>query len=156
MGLARTVAAVFGVVYLLVGILGFLPALVTGGAPAGMPSATGNLIGIFPINALHNVVHLAIGAALLYGATATPAAIIVSRIVGIAYLLVGLLGLVSADGLGLLPLGGTDVVLHLATGAVLTYIGFAAPRARRRLPDSSAETAPRDRRGRSLPAESSR
>jgi hypothetical protein len=127
MSLARTVAAVLGVVYVLVGVLGFVPALVTGGAPADMPSATGSLIGVFPINVLHNVVHLAIGAALLYGATATPAAIMVSKVVGVVYLLVGLAGLVSSDGFGLLPLGGLDIALHLATGAVLTYIGFFAP-----------------------------
>jgi hypothetical protein len=127
MSLARTVAAVLGVVYVLVGVLGFVPAFVADGAPADMPSASGSLIGIFPINALHNVVHLAIGAALLYGATATPTAIMVSRVVGIVYLLVGLAGFVSADGFGLLPLGGLDIGLHLATGAVLTYIGFAAP-----------------------------
>jgi hypothetical protein len=127
MSLARTVAAVLGVVYVLVGILGFVPAFVADSAPADMPSATGSLLGIFPINALHNVVHLAIGAALLYGATATPVAIMVSRIVGVVYVLVGLAGLVSADGFGLLPLGGLDIGLHLATGAVLAYIGFAAP-----------------------------
>jgi hypothetical protein len=124
MNLARTVAAVLGVVYVLVGILGFVPAFVSGGAPADMPSASGNLIGIFPINALHNVVHLAIGAALLYGATATPAAIMVSRVVGIVLLLVGVAGFVSADGFGLLPLGGIDIGLHLVSGAVLAYIGF--------------------------------
>jgi hypothetical protein len=127
MSLARTVAAVLGVVYLLVGVLGFLPAVVTRGSAADMPSASGSLIGIFPINALHNVVHLAINAALLYGAMATPTAIIVSRVVGIVYLLVGVAGFVAADGFGLLPLGGPDIVLHLATGAVLTYIGFMAP-----------------------------
>jgi hypothetical protein len=127
MSLARTVAAVLGVVYLLVGVLGFLPAVVTGGSVADMPSASGSLIGIFPINALHNVVHMAIGAALLYGAMATPTAILVSRVIGIVYLVVGIAGLVSADGFGLLPLGGPDIFLHLATGAVLAYIGFMAP-----------------------------
>jgi Domain of unknown function (DUF4383) len=127
MSLARMVAAVLGVVYVLVGVLGFLPGFVSEGAPSGMPSASGSLIGIFPINALHNVVHLAIGAALLYGATATPAAILVSRVVGIVYALVGVAGLVAPDGFGLLPLGGLDIGLHLATAAVLLYIGFAAP-----------------------------
>lgn len=126
MGLARTAALVFGLVYLVVGVAGFIPGLVFG-TPEDMPSATGNLLGIFPINAVHNVVHLAIGAALLYGATATPAAIMVSRIVGVTYILVGLLGIPFPDGFGLLPLGGTDVLLHLATGAILLYIGFGAP-----------------------------
>src|SRR3712207_3232429 len=126
MTLARTVTLVLGVVYVLVGILGFVPGIVTGDAPPTMPSAEGNLLGIFPVNAIHNVVHLLIGAALLYGATATPAAIMVSRVVGVTYIVVGLLGLVAPDTFGLMPIGGADILLHLATGAVLLYIGFAA------------------------------
>ncbi|PZR64029.1 MAG: hypothetical protein DLM71_04125 [Chloroflexi bacterium] len=76
--LTRTVALALGVVYVIVGIVGFLPIFVTSGSTASLPSATGSLLGIFPINALHNVVHLAIGAALLYGATATATAILVA------------------------------------------------------------------------------
>ena len=128
MGLIRTAAFVLGAVYLVVGALGFIPAAVFGDAHASMPSASGNLLGIFPINALHNVVHLAIGAALVYGATATAAAILVSRVVGATYVVVGLAGIPFPDGFGLLPLGGVDVLLHLATGAVLLWLGFATAR----------------------------
>jgi hypothetical protein len=124
MGIARTVALVLGAVYVVVGIVGFIPGLVTGSPPPGMESADGNLLGIFPVNAIHNVVHLAIGAALLYGATATTAAIAVARIVGVVYVVVGLMGFVAPDTFGLMPIGGADIVLHLATGAVLLAIGF--------------------------------
>lgn len=124
MNLARSVALVFGAVYVVVGLAGFLPPLVTGDAPADMPSATGNLLGIFPINALHNIVHLVIGAALLYGSTGTSAARMVARVVGIVYLAVGLLGIVVPDTFGLMPIGGTDILLHLGSAAVLLYIGF--------------------------------
>lgn len=124
MNLVRIVALALGAVYVIVGIAGFVPALQTDPMHADMPSATGDLLGIFPINALHNVVHLVIGAALLYGSTATPAAIAISRGVGIVYLLVGVLGIPFPDGFGLLPLGGTDVILHLGTAVVLLYIGF--------------------------------
>lgn len=123
-GLARTVAAVFGVVYVLVGILGFLPALVTGGAPSGMESASGSLLGIFPVNPIHNVVHLVIGAALLYGATSRDAAVGILKVVGGAYVLFGVLGIISPDGFGILPLGGNDILLHFATGAVLLIAAF--------------------------------
>jgi hypothetical protein len=127
MGMARTVAVVFGAIYVLVGILGFIPPLATGSAPAGMESASGNLLGIFPINAVHNVVHLVIGGALLYGATATATAILVMKIVGGTYILVGLLGVVAPNGFGLLPLGGADILLHLATGAILLGVAFMSP-----------------------------
>jgi hypothetical protein len=123
-GLARTVAAVFGVVYLLIGVLGFIPGVVSGGAPAGMESASGSLLGIFPINAVHNIVHLLIGAALLYGATGRDAAVGVLKVVGGAYVLFGVLGIISPDGFGILPLGGNDILLHFATGAILLIAAF--------------------------------
>ncbi len=123
-GLARTVAAVFGVVYVLVGVLGFLPGLVTGDAPAGMESAEGSLLGIFPVNAVHNIVHLVIGAALLYGATGRDAAIGVLKVIGAVYILVGILGIVSANGFGILPLGGTDIFLHIGSGAIFLAAAF--------------------------------
>ena len=127
MGMARTVSAVFGAVYVLVGILGFIPGLVTGSAPSGMESADGNLLGIFPINAIHNVVHLAIGGALLYGATGREAALMVMKVVGVTYLLVGVLGFIAPDTFGLMPIGGNDIWLHLATAAILLGVAFMDP-----------------------------
>lgn len=124
MGIARTVVLVLGAIYVVVGIIGFIPGLVTGSPPPGMDSAQGNLLGIFAVNALHNVVHLAIGAALLYGATSTAAAIAVARAIGVVYIVVGLLGFVAPDTFGLMPIGGNDVFLHLGTGLVLLAIGF--------------------------------
>jgi hypothetical protein len=133
MGIARTVALVLGVVYVLVGILGFIPGITSQGGDFGdMQSATGAILGIFPVNVLHNIVHLAIGAALLYGSTATALAIVVSRVIGVVYLLVGVIGFVSPDTFGLMPIGGADILLHLATAAVLLYIGFMAPAAEAR------------------------
>ncbi len=126
MNVIRGVAAAFGAVYVIVGLAGFLDPLVTGDAPANMPSADGNLLGIFPINALHNLVHLVIGAALLYGSTATPRARAVSRVIGVVYAAVAVLGLVAPDTFGLMPIGGADILLHAVSAAILLYIGFVA------------------------------
>ncbi len=125
MAVARTAAATLGIVYVLLGVIGFLPDPLV--QPSASPSATGALFGIFPVNLLHNVVHLAIGGALLYASMATATAITVARVLGLAYLAVGLLGVVSPAGFGLLPLGGADIGLHLGTGAVLLAIGFMSP-----------------------------
>ena len=125
MSLPRIVVLIFGAVYLLVGVLGFVAT--TGSAPADMPSADGLLLGLFPVNLLHNIVHLLVGAVLLYGATNTPAALNVARGVGILYLILGVVGIIAPDGFGLVPLGGTDVFLHFATAAVLLLVGFMSP-----------------------------
>ncbi len=131
-GLSRAFAAVFGVVYLLIGVLGFIPPLVTGSAPPDMQSASGNLLGIFPINAIHSIVHLVIGAALLYGATSRDAAVMVLRVIGVTYLVVGVLGFIAPNTFGLMPIGGNDIWLHLGTAAVLLIVSFLDTDERRR------------------------
>jgi hypothetical protein len=112
MGLARTVAAVFGAIYLLVGIVGFV--------------LESPLLGLFEVNLLHNIVHILLGAILLYGSMSYSAAIQATRGVGAVLIILGILGFVSADGFGLVPLGGNDIWLHLATGAILLATGFMA------------------------------
>jgi hypothetical protein len=116
MPLTKLAAGVFGAVYLLVGIVGF--------AVTGL-SGTGTLI-VFPLSPLHNVVHLAIGAAGLAAYFAGPA---LSRtfcqVVGGVLALVAVLGIIVSNPLGILPIGGFDVVLHVASALVLMYIGFA-------------------------------
>jgi hypothetical protein len=116
----RAVVGVLGAIYVIVGILGFLgEPIVVPGSHSDMQSATGDLLGIFPINAIHNVVHLAIGAVLLYGATEAGRAIVVARGIAVAYALVGVLGFIAPDTFGLMPIGGADIWLHLGTAAVL-------------------------------------
>ena len=136
MSLPRLIVLVFGIVYVLVGIIGFIPGISPETQAANMPSATGAVLGIFPINLLHNVVHLLIGAALLYGSNSTANAVNVARGVGIVYLVVGLLGFIAPDTFGLMPIGGADIGLHLASAAVLLIVGFVLPAT-----DDAARTA---------------
>jgi hypothetical protein len=120
----RIVAAVFGVVYLLVGALGFAA---TGGVDF-VATEGGLLLGIFEVNPLHNIAHLLIGAALLAGALAgVRAAKTVNIVVGAAYLLLGIIGFFIADtDLNVLALNTADHFLHLASALVLLAVGFAA------------------------------
>jgi len=119
-------AGIFGAVYALVGVLGFLPFL--GGSYTLDPH---NLLALFAVNVVHNIVHLAValgGLAAYSGGEAT--SIMFARTVGVVYALLAVLGIVAGSGnfLGLVPIGGLDVVLHAVTAAVLLYVGFAAPR----------------------------
>lgn len=102
---------VFGVVYLLVGVLGFI---------------NDPILGVFSVNALHNVVHLAIGGALAFSSKDHATAKTVSLVVGVAYLLVALLGFVAKDFMDdLLQINTEDNFLHLVSGAVAVYFGTA-------------------------------
>ena len=118
----QVVALLFGAIYLAAGVLGFLPFL--GGSYTMTNHA---LLGIFNINLLHNLVHIVIGIAGLAAAASVANSRTFCQVVGVILLLLGVLGVFVARPLGLLDIGGIDIALHLVSGAVLAYFGFAAP-----------------------------
>jgi len=117
----RLVAAVFGAVYLLVGLLGFV---VTGFS--NFAGTDGDTLIVFDVNPLHNIVHLAIGALLLLSSKTVAAAKGSNTAVGAVYLLVGVLGLflIGTDA-NILALNGADNVLHFASAVVLLGVGLS-------------------------------
>jgi hypothetical protein len=113
-----TIAKIFGAVFVAVGILGFIPAT----AP------NGHLLGIFHINAVHNVIHLATGlVALGVGFTGAHAAKAFFRIFGVVYGLVAILGFAAGDRdiLGLIANNMADAWLHVGISVVALFLGFA-------------------------------
>ena len=114
----KLAASLFGIVFLLVGILGFVPALT--------PNAM--LFGIFHVNLAHNVVHLLSGAiALLCGISSTHASRTYFRIFGVVYGIVAVLGFVEPEGnlLGIIANNVADTWLHVAIAALSLTLGFA-------------------------------
>lgn len=125
----RLLATIFGAVYLLIGILGFTVTMGTG----FFATHGGLLLGIFEVNAFHNVAHLIIGAALLIaGLSNVRAAKTVNTVVGAAYLVLGIVGLfiVNTD-FNVLALNVPDHVLHFASAVILLGVGLGADRATR-------------------------
>jgi hypothetical protein len=113
----KRAAILFGIVFLLVGILGFVPGVTTNEM----------LLGIFHVNAAHNVVHLLSGAAALACGLASPrASRLYFRIFGAVYGLVAILGMVHGDGhlLGLISNNMPDVWLHVAISIAALVLGF--------------------------------
>jgi hypothetical protein len=128
MSLAQRFAQVFGAIYVLVGILGFVPPLLTGTLQGVLGPFAGLLLGLFAVNWVHNVAHLAIGAAGLAVYRNHAASRTYALILGIAYLGLFLLGIFTGSVAtlgGLLPLNGPDDVLHIAT-ALLAFIAYFA------------------------------
>jgi hypothetical protein len=118
----KRLALVFGIIFLLVGIAGFLT---PGGMDMGVDPA-GMLLGLFPVNMLHNAVHVAFG---LWGIVASRSfngARNFARIGGIIYLVLAILGFVMPNGFGMVPLGGHDVWLHAVLAIALLAAGFTA------------------------------
>ncbi len=125
--MVQLVALAFGAVYLLVGILGLIPFF--GGS---YTQTDNNLLGFVPINLLHNIVHLVIGIAGLAAVASLAASRRYAQTFGVVLIAVGIVGVFASNPFNLLPIGGVDIAIHLATGAVLAYFGFSAVPALRR------------------------
>lgn len=125
----QTVALAFGAIYLIVGILGFIgPLIGNGGSFITISQDKHTLLGIADVNLLDNLVHLVIGVAGLAAASTVTNARTYCQVFGVVLLLLGVLGIFAGNFLGVLPLGGgADIAIHLLSGAVLSYFGFAAP-----------------------------
>lgn len=124
----RTFAMIFGIVFVLVGIGGFVPQLVhpaEGGALA-MDSGHGLLFGLFPVNTLHNIVHLLFGLWGLAASRSLSGSVAYARGVAIIYAVLMVMGFIPSlsDGFGLVPLYGNDVWLHLGLALVAAYFGW--------------------------------
>jgi hypothetical protein len=123
--MVKAAAILFGLVFLAVGILGFVPGVTSD--VNGMPM----LLGIFHVNAAHNYVHLASGIVfLLCGMAGASAASAFFKIFGIIYAAVAVLGFMKGDGLllGLISNNMADVWLHVVLSATMLYLGFVAGR----------------------------
>ncbi|MEA2451768.1 MAG: hypothetical protein QOG04_478 [Actinomycetota bacterium] len=112
---AQSFALAFGVVFLLVGILGFILA----------PDEGDKLFGVFQVNLLHNIIHLAVGALFLVGSGTHVRAKQVNLLVGIVYGLVAILGFANIVVQDLLDANAADDFLHLATAVLALYFGTA-------------------------------
>ena len=126
--MVQTVALVFGGIYVIVGILGFIgPLIGNSGSFITISQDKHTLLGIADINLLHNLVHLVIGVAGLAAASTLANSRLYCQVFGVVLLLVGVLGIFVGNLFGVLPLGCADIAIHLLSGSVLSYFGFAAP-----------------------------
>lgn len=120
--LPRTFATVLGVVLVAVGLLGFIPNPIASNQPGA----------IFPVNAIHNIVHLLTGAVALGIAFGMRDRLQQANALigfGVAYALVLVLTLVSPTLFGLFgdaPVNVADHVLHLALAGASIAVGYMA------------------------------
>jgi Domain of unknown function (DUF4383) len=128
----RYFALILGVVFLLVGVLGFVPGInqthhalhpdVSVQGPG-----TGLLLGLFPVNVLHNLVHILFGIWGIAAYRTLPASRLYARGVAIIYGVLTIMGLVPAlnTTFGLIPIYGNDVWLHGLIALVAAIFGWA-------------------------------
>jgi Domain of unknown function (DUF4383) len=131
---AQTVATVIALAFLLVGVLGFIPGITShyGDMTFAGHDSNAQLLGIFEVSVLHNIVHLLFGVVGLALAR-TPAGAVSFLIGGgVVYLVLWLYGLVvdKSSQANFVPLDSADDWLHFALGLVMVVAGVAL-RARR-------------------------
>ena len=119
----RKVALIFGIVFILVGILGFVT---PGGMSMDADPAPGHILGMFGVNLLHNVVHLLIGVWGIVASRSWGGAKSFLQIGGVAYIVLAVLGFVAPTTFGLIPIGGNDIYLHAVLGLIMAGLGFTA------------------------------
>src|SRR5687767_430762 len=113
----KTLSSLFGVILITVGVLGFVPGVTAGD----------HLLGIFHVNAFHNVVHIVSGLIALMSAFAGEhASKLFFRVFGAVYGLVAILGFVYGDQhiFGVMSNNAADTWLHVGISAVSLLLGF--------------------------------
>lgn len=120
--MAQTGALVFGAAFLLVGLMGFF--VHNGMGMDANNDTTGRLLGLFPVNLLHNLVHLAFGAWGIAASRSWAASRSYGRIGAAIYAVLVVLAFVDPTTFGLVPIGSNDIWLHAVLAAGLAYIGF--------------------------------
>jgi Domain of unknown function (DUF4383) len=117
----KKLGVVFGILFLLGGILGFVPAI----------TKDDMFLGVFMVNTPHNIVHIASGAIFIFASIlGAAAARLWFQIFGIFYAAVAAIGFKVGDGMicGLMSNNRYDSWGHAALALVLLSIGFADAR----------------------------
>lgn len=109
-------ANIFGWVVLVIGVLGFVPGITSGGS----------LLGIFAVDGLHNLVHIVTGALAIWMARkGDDSARMYFKVFGVIYAVITILGFISGGYiLGYISTNAADNILHLVIAALALYLGF--------------------------------
>ena len=127
----QAVARLVGIVFLLVGIAGFIPGITTDlydGLEFAGDEGTSELLGLFQVSVLHNIVHALFGIGILMAATPEGARTFLLGS-GAIYVVLFLLGIIG--GADWIPANDADDWLHLALGIGLIALGLITSRERK-------------------------
>ncbi|MDX6409970.1 MAG: hypothetical protein QOE13_3041 [Gaiellaceae bacterium] len=125
----QSAALLVGVVFLLVGILGFIPGITTNYDDlkfAGHDSSA-QLLGLFDVSILHNIVHLLFGIAGVALAKTWDSARTYLVYGGVVYLALFVYGVIfhGSSSANFVPVNWADNVLHLGLGIGMIGLGVA-------------------------------
>ena len=114
---SKTICAAFGFIFVLVGVIGFIP----------NPLVSSE--GIFETNAMHNLVHLLTGSAFLFGGLVLKGkADLTLKTIAIAYFGVAILGFFTSGNLllGMVHINEADRWLHFGLALAILAAAWSA------------------------------
>jgi Domain of unknown function (DUF4383) len=144
--LAQTLALVFGIAFLGVGVLGFIPGITTnlGDIKFAGNDSPSELLGIFQVSILHNIVHLLFGIAGVAMARTWDSARTYLLGAGLIYVVLFVYGLIvkTDNDANFVPFNNADDLLHLGLAIGLLGSWFVSKNAdsRRTRDDRPAAT----------------
>ena len=125
-------ARLVGIVFLLVGILGFIPGITTHYSSMSFMShhSAAKLLGLFQVSILHNLVHLLFGVVGLLAARTASGARKYLIVGGVIYLVLFVYGLIVGQNsmANFVPVNTADDILHLVLGLGMIGLGVALTR----------------------------
>ena len=129
----QTAALLVGLVFLLVGILGFIPGITSNYDELKFAghNSDAQLLGLFDTSILHNIVHLLFGVAGIALARTYDGArnyLIGGGVIYLALFLYGAIWGADEGGANWIPVNWADNVLHLALGSGMILAGLALAR----------------------------
>lgn len=135
---ASTFALVFGIVFLVLGLMGLVPLFLVpppiDAPPTSFALLYGYLFGLFPVNLLHSVLNIVVGAWGLAAWSGRTSVTSLCRGVAILFGAMAVMGMLPGlrTTLGMIPLHGNDVWLHGISAVIAAYFGWRQPSAKDR------------------------
>lgn len=123
----QKIAKIVGTIFVLIGILGFIPSVTSGGY----------LFGIFMVSTTHNIIHLLTGIIACMSAKSASGAKKYFVIFGIIYLLVAILGFMGESVLGLITVNSADNILYIVIAIIFLALGFRGSKSGSNTPQST-------------------
>lgn len=137
----RYCALTIGILYLILGLAGFIPAFVSlpgttasyvpaDVAPGAYSAGFGYIFGLFPTNFLHNLVRCAVGLLGIACYTSATSARLFNATFAVAYIIIAIMGLLpfGKTMFGLMPLFGNNVWLNAIAAIAAGYYGLLIPK----------------------------
>jgi hypothetical protein len=133
-----TFAFTFGIVFLIAGLMGLVPLFLVpppiDAPPTSFTLLYGYLLGRFPVNLLHSLLNIVVGAWGISAGSGRSHAQSFARGIAVLFAVLAVMGMLPMlnTTFGMMPLHGNDVWLHGLSAVIAAYFGWRQPSAKDR------------------------